>query len=157
METGLMMLAVTIPVAILSPIVGKLYQPHRGWLFIFVGFLFLLFSSILQRYFDGASAPHEILLAFALFGIGYGLIMGPSATMAISVVSPNRAGIASGTFVTFQEIGGTLGLAFVVTTVRLNPRIELGFQEGMTSLIIVSVLGCFCGLLLKRRGKKTDP
>lgn len=155
-EIGLMMLAVTIPVAVLSPIVGKVYQPQRGWIFIFVGFLFLLISSILQRYFDGASSSQEILLAFTLFGIGYGLIMGPTATMAISVVSPNRAGIASGTFVTFQEIGGTLGLAFVVTTVRLNPQIELGYQEGMISLIIASILGCFCGLLLRRRGKKTD-
>lgn len=149
LQTGLMMLAVTIPVALLAPIVGKIFRKNRGWKFIFAGFVFLTLSALLQRFFGAHTSPSFILLTFTFFGVGYGLIMGPTATLAVSATTPNKAGIASGTFVTFQEIGGTLGLAFVVTAVRLKPTMIIGFHEGALSLLIVSIIGCACALMLK--------
>lgn len=149
LSTGVLMLGITIPVIILSPIVGKLYQHQHAWVYITIGFVFLILSSIAQAFFGNSTPLSFILLATLLFGIGYGLITGPTATAAISVVPPHKAGIASGTFVTFQEIGGTLGLAFVVTAARLNPSLALGIQRGVYALLLVSILGVFCGLLMK--------
>jgi len=149
--TGLIMLAITIPVVILSPIVGRKYQPHKAWVFVFGGFLFLLISSILQGFFRESSSILFLVMTVLFYGVGYGLICGPTATAAISIVPPYKAGIASGTFVTFQEIGGTLGLAFVVTTVRLISPFEVGFRKGVFALILISLIGCASAFILKPR------
>ncbi|MEM8727149.1 MAG: MFS transporter [Chlamydiota bacterium] len=151
LTTGLLMLGITIPVILFSPIIGNRYQPRRAWLFISSGFLFLLFSSCLQIFLSPLSSLLYIFLTHLLYGVGYALISGPSTTAAIATVPPYRAGIASGTFVTFQEIGGTIGLAFVVTIVRLNSSLEIGFQKGCYILLIVSFIGIFCGFLLKSK------
>ncbi|MGE0198527.1 MAG: MFS transporter [Simkaniaceae bacterium] len=151
LSSGLIMLAITVPVIILSPIVGRRYHPHKAWLFSLIGFIFLLISSILQGGFGEASSVVFIVITTLFFGVGYGLIYGPTATAAISVVPPYKAGIASGTYVTFQEIGGTLGLALVVTTVRLYSPLSVGFQKGGVGLIFISILGCIASLLLKRQ------
>jgi MFS family permease len=143
------MLGITIPVILFSPIVGKKYQPHRAWIFISVGFLFLIFSSLFQVFFSPSSSLLYILLATLLYGIGYSLICSPSTTAAIAIVPPYRAGVASGTFVTFQEIGGTIGLAFVVTIVRLNTSLAVGIQKGSYVLLLIGVIGILCSILLK--------
>ncbi len=151
LSSGLIMLAITVPFIILAPIVGRRYLPHKAWLFSLIGFIFLLISSILQGGFGEASSVVFIVITTLFFGVGYGLIYGPTATAAISVVPPYKAGIASGTYVTFQEIGGTLGLALVVTTVRLYSPLSVGFQKGGVGLIFISILGCIASLLLKRQ------
>ncbi|MCB1109359.1 MAG: MFS transporter [Chlamydiia bacterium] len=153
--TGQLMLGITIPVIVLSPIVGRKYQPHKAWIFIFYGFLCLILSSILQTFFRDTTPLPVIFSATLLFGIGYGLITGPTATAAISVVPPYKAGIASGTFVTFQEIGGTLGLALVVTAVRLKSTLTQGIQIGSYALFLISLLGVICSLLMKPRSQKS--
>ncbi len=145
---GFLMLGMTTPVIILSPIIGKVYRPHYAWRFIFFGFLFLIFSSITQAFFGAFTSLSFILVSTLLLGIGNALITGPAITTAISVVPTYKAGIASGTFITFQEIGGTLGLAFIVTIVRLSPNLAVGIQKGVYCLLLINILGAFCGLLM---------
>jgi EmrB/QacA subfamily drug resistance transporter len=145
---GFLMLGITIPVIILSPIIGKVYRPYHASKFIFFGFLFLIFSSITQIFFGAFTPLSFIAGSTLLLGIGNALITGPTITAAISVVPPHKAGIASGTFITFQEIGGTLGLAFVVTMVRLSPNLAAGIQNGVYLLLLINILGAFCGLLM---------
>ena len=156
LTTGLLMLGVTIPVIFFSPIIGKKYQPHRAWIFISVGFLFLIFSSLFQIFLSPSSSLLYILLATLLYGVGYSLICSPSTTAAIAIVPPHRAGIASGTFVTFQEIGGTLGLAFVVTIVRLNTSLVGGIQKGSYLLLLIGFIGILCSFLLKSKKLKRE-
>lgn len=145
------MLGITIPVVLFSPIVGKKCQPQRAWIYISLGFLFLVFSSILQIFLSPISSLLYIVFTTLLYGVGYALICGPSTTAAIAIVPPYRAGIASGTFVTFQEIGGTIGLASVVTIVRLNASLDAGFQKGSYVLLLMSFIGIFCSFLLKTK------
>ncbi|MCB1067296.1 MAG: MFS transporter [Simkania sp.] len=152
--SGLIMLAITIPVVILSPIVGKRYQAHNAWIFALAGFICLLVSSTVQGTLDESSQIFLIVLTLLIFGVGYGLIFGPTATAAISTVPPHKAGIASGSFVTVQEIGGTLGLALVVTTVRLHTPLMHGLQKGDYVLIGISLIGCIACLFLKPRAAK---
>ena len=123
-------------------------------LVFYMGFICLLISSILQGTLNEFSPISFIVMTLLAFGVGYGLIFGPTATAAISIVPPHKAGIASGTFVTIQEIGGIFGLALVVTTVRLYSPLLIGLQKGGYALIGVSLLGCLASLFLKPRSKK---
>ena len=155
LETGLLMLGITVPVALFSPLVGKLYTPRNAWIFIAVGFFLLMLSSILQTFFTASSTIPFILTTILLFGLGYSLTCSPTTVAAISVVSTQKAGIASGTFVTFQEIGGTLGLALIVSLIQVYPNLLLGINRGALGLLIISTVGCFCGLALRKTTIKT--
>ena len=150
LDTGLFMLGITVPVALFSPIIGKLYSPKNAWIFIAVGFFLLMLSSILQTFFTASSTIPFILATILLFGLGYSLTCSPTTIAAISVVSTQKAGIASGTFVTFQEIGGTLGLALIVSLIQVYPNLLLGINRGALGLLIISTMGCFCGLALRK-------
>jgi len=150
LDTGLLMLGITVPVALFSPLIGKLYKLKNAWVFIAVGFFLLMLSSILQIFFTASSTIPFILATILLFGLGYSLICSPTTIAAISVVSTQKAGIASGTFVTFQEIGGTLGLALIVSIIQVYPNLLLGINRGALGLLIISTVGCFFGLALQK-------
>ena len=150
LDTGLLMLGITVPVALFSPLIGKLYSPKNAWVFIAVGFFLLMLSSILQILFSASSSIPFILTTILLFGLGYSLTCSPTTIAAISVVSTQKAGIASGTFVTFQEIGGTLGLALIVSIIQVYPDLLLGINRGAIGLLVISTIGCFFGLALQK-------
>lgn len=140
LTTGLVMLFITVPLTILSPIVGKFYQIVGVKKLIVMGLLLLLVTTILQLTFGLSSALVLILVANILFGLGWGLAWGPSATAALSALPRSQSGLASGTFVTFQEIGGTLGLAIAGTVFRLQPIFMQGFHYAMWVLLVICVL-----------------
>lgn len=150
LDTGLLMLGITIPVALFSPFIGKLYSPKNAWGFISLGFLLLIISSIFQIFFTSSSTVSFILSTILALGLGYSLICSPTTIAAISVVSAQKAGVASGTFVTFQEIGGTLGLALIVSLIRVSPNLLLGINRGALGLLIISTIGCLCGFVLQK-------
>ena len=149
LTSGLAMLGIAVPVVFLTPFIGKNYKPQTTWAWTLTGFLLLITSSLFQIFFQEDSSLLFISSAIVLFGIGYSFLFSPTATAAISIVSKQQAGIASGTFVTIQELGGTFGLALIVTYVRYYPDLLLGFHKGMQALLTVGAIGCFCGLLLR--------
>lgn len=91
------------------------------------------------------------MMTILFFGLGYSLTCSPTTVTAISVVSKNKAGIASGSFVTFQEIGGTLGLATIVSFVQIYPNFLEGFNKGALGLLVVSLLGSLSGIMLFKK------
>lgn len=149
--SGVAMMGITIPVAVLSPLIGKLYRADKAWAWTFFGFLFLCASSFLQSFFSLDTPFSTVFLASLSFGVGYAFITGPTATAALSIVSLEKSGIASGTFITIQEIGGTFGLALIVTLVRSHPELLGGYRQGMTALVFVGLLGCFFSLFMAKR------
>lgn len=59
--------------------------------------------------FGGWNAAPPMLLA----GIGLGLLVVPLIDIALSTVSTDDAGAASGTYSTFQQLGAALGIAII--------------------------------------------
>ena len=56
-----------------------------------------------------------ILPALLLLGIGFGLIMAPSMSVATLGVAPTDAGVASAMVNTMQQVGGSVGTALLNT------------------------------------------
>jgi hypothetical protein len=56
-----------------------------------------------------------VLPGILVMGIGFGLIMAPSMATATSGVAPADAGVTSATVNTMQQIGGSIGTAFLST------------------------------------------
>jgi len=72
----------------------------------------LALSVVMQQQ---GTTPHWLVLAGPLFvaGIGLGLFIAPLQTVILSEVKQDNAGSASGLLPTFQQLGGSVGLAAV--------------------------------------------
>ena len=74
---------------------------------------------------DGHYAT-DVLPALAALGIGFGLAMPSVATLAMSVSTPEDAGVASGMFNTMQQVGSAVGLAVVSTVAAARTHSDSG-------------------------------
>lgn len=137
LQVGLIMLLITLPVAIFSVSIGKLYEKIGAKPLLLVGF-FLLFLSVFFQ------SKLTIYGSCMLIGFGWVLTWGPSASQALSSLPHRMAGIASGMFMTLQEIGGVIGLAIAGVAFRMGlnrflaphrDKIEQTFKEQTSSLI----------------------
>ncbi len=148
LASGSLMLGITLPVAILSPFIGRMYRKEQAGYWIAGGFLLMLISTWLQGLFHEGTSLVFISTAATFFGVAYSFIWGPSTTAAVSNLSVNQAGIASGTFVTIQEIGGILGLACTVAVAKSQENMMLGVQSSMWVLAGVGLIGLISGVYL---------
>ncbi|ADI38826.1 MFS transporter [Waddlia chondrophila] len=156
MFSGLMMLWITLPVAFLSPLIARFEKYEKTWLMSLSGFLLLAFFVLLQIFFNTDTPLWKIAVSCLIFGVGYSLIWGPTATAAISCFPSHQSGIASGTFVTIQELGGTFGLAIIATTFSHYSALKEGFYRSLWLLLVVSVIGCALSLVMKTRKRAVE-
>lgn len=150
-SSGLMMLWITLPVAFLSPLIAKLYRAGRAWFVTLAGFIFLIGFCLLQLGYSPTTSLLTVSIANLLFGLGYSLIWGPTATVAVSCFPAHQSGIASGTFITIQELGGTFGLAIIVSTFAGFSDLSQGFHASVAFLLAISMIGSFLSLLMKSK------
>jgi EmrB/QacA subfamily drug resistance transporter len=76
---------------------------------------------LLTRLSEGSSYP-AILLSLLLVGVGNGTAFVPLTATALSGVTPEDAGAASGLVNVMQQLGGTLGVAVLVTIFGSSSR-----------------------------------
>lgn len=146
---GLVMLLVTVPLAIFSFVGGHLYKVYGPKPLILLGFFFFTLSAILQLYFSADTNFALIAFSTLCFGIGWGLAWGPTTTAALTTLSHQHAGIAAGSFVTIQEIGGNLGLAITLAIVNRYDNFMSGYSAGMWALLAISIIGIILALSMK--------
>lgn len=149
-KAGMLMLLVTVPLTIIAFYSEHSYARFGPKHLISLGFLFLITSSLLQMFFTSTFHNIFIIISTLAFGIAWGFIWTPSATQAISSLPQAHAGTASGTFVTFQEVGGSMGLAITGAVVRFYPTFEIGYSRGMLVLGVVSFIGLLACLKMKK-------
>lgn len=111
-QTGKQMLLITVPVAVLSFGVSRLYEKVGAKVLLFSGYLILFIAVLSYRVFG-------LNVFCILAGLGWVLTMGPSATKALSSLPHKLAGMASGMFMTLQEIGGVVSLAIAGVVFRV--------------------------------------
>jgi MFS family permease len=116
-QAGLALLPLTIPVLIVAPISGRLYDRIGPRGPVTVGML-LVGASL----FWIAAVQHEfsfwvLVPGYVVAGVGIALVMSPSNTDAMNAAPSELRGQASGVVQTVRQVGGTVGLAVVGTIV----------------------------------------
>jgi EmrB/QacA subfamily drug resistance transporter len=116
-KAGLALLPLTIPVLIVAPLSGRLYDRvgPRGPVTIgmlLVGVSLCWFAAEQHEFSYGLLVPGYIVA-----GVGIALVMSPSNTDAMNAAPPELRGQASGVVQTVRQVGGTVGLAIVGTIV----------------------------------------
>ncbi|TFH89977.1 MFS transporter [Vibrio ouci] len=114
LNIGFMLLPTTAGVAIISPFVGKAVDQFGCKPIIMLGLLLLAISAILQSQFTASETTPFILLSFLCMGIGWGCVLSPSMTAAVTSVPQHYTGAAIGNLGTIQNTGASIGLAIGV-------------------------------------------
>ena len=111
LEAGLRLLPLSLIAFFAAPISAQLgrFVPVR---FLFLGGMSAVAAALLlMRGVEPGSEWTELIPGFLLAGIGMGMVNPSIGSVAISVVSQERAGMASGINTTFRQVGIATGVA----------------------------------------------
>jgi EmrB/QacA subfamily drug resistance transporter len=111
MQTGLRFLVLSGGILLTSTLAGRLtaFVPIR--FLIAPGLLLVGVGLLLMRGVHAGTHWEHLIPGFIVSGAGVGLINPPLASTAIGVVTPDRAGMASGINSTFRQVGIATGIA----------------------------------------------
>ncbi len=111
LQAGLHLLPMAIMMALGAVVSSRILARRGARLPMLVAGLGLAAGSILLSRLTEASALAPMVFAFAVFGIGGGLVNAPITYTAVSGMPVSQAGVASGIASTSRQIGQCLGIA----------------------------------------------
>jgi EmrB/QacA subfamily drug resistance transporter len=110
-QTGLRFLTLSGGILIMSTVAGRLTERVPIRLLIAPGLALIGVGLLLMRGLSAGSGWEHLIPGFIVGGAGVGMINPPLASTAIGVVTPERAGMASGVNSTFRQVGIATGIA----------------------------------------------
>ena len=109
--TGVRFLPLSLVSFVVAPIAGRLSTRVPVRLLLGGGLAITGVACLLRWGVKLGSTWTTLLPGFIVGGIGIGLVNAPLASTAVSVVEPQRAGMASGINNTFRQVGIATGIA----------------------------------------------
>jgi EmrB/QacA subfamily drug resistance transporter len=140
-HTGLAWLATTTTVFVSAPAAGRLAAAVSVRRLLVIGLMLVTVGMVwLTRVPADVDYVSDLLPAFLLAGLGFGLC-GPSLQIgALAGVTESESGLASGLIETMREIGGAAGVAAVSTVLVARTGLG-GFHTAFAAIGILSGLG----------------
>lgn len=125
---GLFMLPSTIMMVLIAPATGAVstrYGAHRA---LAAGALAIAIST--GWFLIGSIDPWEVYTSNALFGAGFGMVVGAISTLVVASVEQDRTGVAAGVNMVSRAIGGALGapVATALITAGAGVTVENGYR-----------------------------
>jgi EmrB/QacA subfamily drug resistance transporter len=111
MHTGLIYLPVAGGALIFSPLSGRLVGRFGSGPSLFVAGTLITAATLMLTRLTATTAIWQLLVVFAVFGIGFSMVNAPITTAAVSGMPTDRAGAASAVASTSRQVGVSLGVA----------------------------------------------
>ena len=142
----------TLPIALMTmlcaPISGRLVGAYGTRPSLLLAGLATLVSALLLTHLDVATPIPLILLAYIIFGAGFGVVNIPITHTAVSGMPPSRAGVAAAIASTSRQVGATLGIAVAGTILGTHQARGLSFAQATYPVWwIMAFSGATVGLL----------
>jgi predicted MFS family arabinose efflux permease len=115
LQTGLRVLLLSGGVLVTATVAGRLSAHVPVRLLIGPGLLLVGVGLLLMRGLDASSQWTHLIPGLIVSGLGIGMVNPPLASTAVGVVTPDRAGMASGINSTFRQVGIATGIALLGT------------------------------------------
>jgi EmrB/QacA subfamily drug resistance transporter len=115
LATGLRFTVLSGAILVAATIAGRLSSAVPVRFLIGPGLLLVGVSLLLMRGLDATSSWTHLIPGMIVGGVGVGLVNPPLASTAVGVVTPDRAGMASGINSTFRQVGIATGIALLGT------------------------------------------
>ncbi len=110
-KTGVIFLPLTLVSFFVAPLAGRLSARFPVRIFLGSGLAIVGVALLLMHGLTTHSTASALIPGFVVGGIGIGMVNAPLAATAVSVVEPQRAGMASGINNTFRQVGIATGIA----------------------------------------------
>ncbi|QDZ41966.1 MFS transporter [Corynebacterium sp. sy039] len=111
-ESGLLLLPMALAAAILAPVVGKLIDAHHPALITLIGYSAMSLGSFaLGALLDIDTSLVLLIGVLVVLGIGNAFVWAPTSAVALRNVPQEDAGIGSGVYNTFRQLGAVIGSA----------------------------------------------
>jgi EmrB/QacA subfamily drug resistance transporter len=112
---GLCTLPIAVALTICSPISGRLVGAgHVRLPLVIAGFAIAIAALLLVDLKQDTPLVH-LIVAYAIFGVGLGMVNAPITNTAVSGMPRERAGVAAATASTSRQVGASLGVAIAGT------------------------------------------
>jgi EmrB/QacA subfamily drug resistance transporter len=111
LTTGLIYLPVAIGALVFSPLSGRMVGRYGGRPSIVIAGILITASTVLLTALTATTPVWQLLVIFAVFGIGFSMVNAPITTAAVSGMPTDRAGAASAVASTSRQVGVSLGVA----------------------------------------------
>ena len=109
--TGLLILPITVPMILISPLAGRLIARFGARGLMTVGMLCAVGALVLLTRVSETSGYGLVLPGYLLFGVALGLVYAPMSTAAMVAMPREKTGIASGVLAMNRVMAGALALA----------------------------------------------
>jgi len=110
-EAGIAILPTALTVMIVSPLSGRLVGSHGARPSLLVSGAMLTLSALALAQLQPQTAIVDLLIVYAIFGIGFGMVNAPVTFAAVSGMPRAQAGLASAVASTSRQIGVSVGVA----------------------------------------------
>jgi MFS family permease len=134
---GLTLLPLTVPLLLLAPRAGALYDRVGPRRLVAVGCALTGASLLWCAAKLGALDYAWLVPAFVCSGAGLAFVMTPASTDAMNAAAPSLRGQASGVIHALRQVGGTVGLAIMgsaAAAVQASHLTDYGRRVGATAL-----------------------
>ncbi|MDG4665671.1 MFS transporter [Mycobacterium sp. 236(2023)] len=111
MYTGLIYLPIAIGALVFSPLSGRLVGRYGARPSMVVSGLLIAVAAALLLILSATTPVWELLIIFAVFGIGFAMVNAPITNAAVSGMPLDRAGAASAVTSTSRQVGVSIGVA----------------------------------------------
>ena len=109
-QSGVIFLAMSIPLGIISPLGGKMVDRFAGHIPVILGSSFLFVSCVSMIFLNQQSSLSYVIVSLMLNGIGTGLLYPALNTIALKVLKPEELNYGSAAFTMAIMLGNTLSV-----------------------------------------------
>jgi EmrB/QacA subfamily drug resistance transporter len=129
LHAGLLTLPMAVATGLLSPLSGRIVGRRGPRLPLVVAGIGITATGVLLSRLGAGTPIWYLLLAYVVFGIGFGMLNPPITNSAVSGMPRSRAGVAAAVASTSRQVGASLGVAVLgsVVTGRIVGPFATGF------------------------------
>ena len=113
LQAGLMLLPMPVVMALCAPLAGRMVARRGSRLPLVIAGAALTLSCALLSQITSMTSVTYLICAYALFGVGTGMVSSPITNGVMSGVPKSQAGMASGLNSSSRMLGQSLGVAIV--------------------------------------------
>jgi EmrB/QacA subfamily drug resistance transporter len=110
-DAGLALLPLTLPLLLVAPIAGRLYDRVGPRPILIAGSVLIAVGLAWLGYHLPAHEYARLIPGYAVMGVGIGMTISPATTDTLSAAAPAERSQASGIVQTVRQIGGVVGIA----------------------------------------------
>jgi EmrB/QacA subfamily drug resistance transporter len=126
-QTGLCTLPLAVATIVCSPLSGRLVGTHGTRPSLLASGAATTLSALMMTQLTEATPMSLLLMTYAVFGIGFGMVNAPITNTAVSGMPKAQAGVAAAVASTSRQVGAALGVALAGTI--LGGHVHSGFAQ----------------------------